>query len=772
LISSNKKHDFTTFTEVDPGTDIAVAADKLTVTTLVESREAFVYYDFGSAYFDTDFEHKISFKHTAGGYNVWLGVWGLSNDIDSIVGLDTAGDKRCVSVAIRGASPTYYVYLSEIYDGTGYSDYCNTVSLNTDYYLTISFDRSAGSNGGGVITCYIYSDSDRTAPVDTLTLDLHAWDDYRYLFALQAYTEAGADTISAEISDLYANLKYPKFRSGIQLNTPHTTPSYVLTQNYNAGLTASKVYQNKGTIPAASDFDATAVHTDASDASLGRFSKYPDFTAAYCNEQEACIWAGDETRIGAFLTVTAIAGLAVTNPIDFTVELTNTLQSTGNILSFTTKKALIASTRPLKGIKFYVKTANGTASTSTVKYWNGSDWAAVSGFDDGTRPGTKSLAQTGTMSFDSTVAVAKVACIEGMVLYFYLVELSAGSATLYHVTNDAPFQPILDIWDGIYRTCITLQASRSSGYEDYTIEINTPSSQMYPIQALLGGLTSSDFVIAIFEERMTALNVAMIAGMTNIVAATVTINYWNGTGWATVGTVTDGTLATGASMNQSGVMSWNAPAETSEKPQTLFGVTGYAYQIKWSATLTDRARDSTGSHHTDASGSHTGGDDEAVLTDASKSWATDEWVGYTINNTTDGSSATVTANTAITITGTLAGGTDNDWDTDDTYTIDADSVAVLTDASKSWATDEWVGSIIHNTTDGSSATVTANTAITITGTLAGGTDNDWDGGDTYIIDPWEENHDGTSLDMLFGIPAQKTIRPFRFPFMFQNRPML
>lgn len=507
---------------------------------------------------------------------------------------------------------------------------------------------------------------------------------------VQGYSEINATALTT----------YIKLRSGIQLNTPHTDRSLVLVQAYNTGLTASKIYQNKGAIPAASDFEATELHTDASGAGLGRFSRYPDFTAAYCNEQEACIWAGTETRIGAFLTVTAITDLAVTNPIDFTVELTNTLQSTGNVLAFTTKKALIASTRPLKGIKFYVKTANGTASTSTVKYWNGSAWAAVANFSDGTRPGTISLAQTGTMAFDSTVDVAKVAYIEGMSLYFYLVELSAGSATLYHVTNDAPFQPILDIWDGIYRTCITLQASRSSVYEDYTIEINTASNQAYPIQALLGGLTSSDFVIGIFEERMTALSITMIAGMTNTTAATVTIYYWSGTAWVSVGTVTDGTLASGASMNQSGVMSWNAPAETSEKAQTLFGVSGYAYKIKWSATLTDRARASAGTH-----------------------------------------------------TG-------------------ANGAATLTDITKWWEKDEWVGSVIHNTTDGSSVTVTANTPTTVTGTLAGGTDNDWDTNDTYIIDPWEENHDGTSLDMLSGIPAQKTVRPFRFPFMFQNRPML
>ena len=68
-------------------------------------------------------------------------------------------------------------------------------------------------------------------------------------------------------------------------------------------------------------------------------------------------------------------------------------------------------------------------------------------------------------------------------------------------------------------------------------------------------------------------------------------------------------------------------------------------------------------------GTHTGSNNVAVLTDSTKSWSTDQWVGYFIKNTTDGSVAKITANTATTITGTLYGGTDNDWDSSDAYSI-------------------------------------------------------------------------------------------------------
>lgn len=70
-----------------------------------------------------------------------------------------------------------------------------------------------------------------------------------------------------------------------------------------------------------------------------------------------------------------------------------------------------------------------------------------------------------------------------------------------------------------------------------------------------------------------------------------------------------------------------------------------------------------------AAGAHDGANGSPTLSDSGESWRTDELVGFTINNVTDGSSGSITANTATTITATLSGGTDNDWDSGDTYTV-------------------------------------------------------------------------------------------------------
>lgn len=72
-----------------------------------------------------------------------------------------------------------------------------------------------------------------------------------------------------------------------------------------------------------------------------------------------------------------------------------------------------------------------------------------------------------------------------------------------------------------------------------------------------------------------------------------------------------------------------------------------------------------------STGTHTGANNVATLTDGTASFDTDGVnVGMTVVNITDGSRATITAFTPTTITGTLAGGTDNDWDTGDSYRVE------------------------------------------------------------------------------------------------------
>lgn len=512
------------------------------------------------------------------------------------------------------------------------------------------------------------------------------------------YGENGVERVAgySKINTTALTANY-RGRSGFQLKTPHSTASYVLIQEYNADLSGSVVKSNTTAIPNQGDFNGTAVHTDASGAGLGRFSEFPSFQVGYCNGVEACVWAGDEMRAAAFVRMASISGLTPTAPVNFTKMINNTLQDTDEVVTLngSNLEFLIGSTRPLKGFKAYVKTTNGTTSTLSGYLWNGSAWDAVSNLSDGTASGGVTMAQSGIVSFDSTVSTAKVAYIEGMLLYFYRFVISAGSTTLYHVTVDAPFQDIVDVWDGVYRTCIQFQVERSGVFGDFTLEINEPSSIQYPIVAELGGIDSSDKVVLVFEERMCGINWSIIAGLGNNKAASATVKYWNGSSYTTVGTVYDGTEASSKSLNQSGIMSWNPPAETSEHPRQIFGVYGYAYEISWDSTLDGKS----------ATGTHTGSGNASTLTDSAQEWITNQLAGLTITNVTDGSSGPITANTDTTVTASLSGGSENDWDTSDVYTIA----------------------------------------------------------------PFKA---GVSVDYVSGIPAQKSIGPYKFSLLYKNRVML
>ena len=401
----------------------------------------------------------------------------------------------------------------------------------------------------------------------------------------------------SKINTTTALSTYTKIRNGHQLITDWTTSSYVLVQAENAALTASQVFYNITAIPDQGDFVGTALHTDATGAGLGRFATAPGGNVAYANGVESYVWAGTETRISGLFTVDDDGFDGAENPVDQTEAASNSLSSSGNYFDLNVaagQKAFVTfSTRPLKAVKLYVKTSNGSASTFTVKYWNGA-WTAVAGGSDGTRPGTIALAQTGTYSFTSTVADAKPYHYQGLYLYAYYFELSAGTASIYHVSVDAPWQAMVDVWDGVPRQPIAFQFSFGGEFEDYTLEVNESSDINTPIGAELDGCLATDYVVVMFDERQAAIRFEMLARYIQKNAATPTIYYWNGSAYATVGTVTDKTQnPAGDSLGQTGLMSWNPPAKTLEHKTTVFGKTGYAYKIMWSATLTGVHADAT-----------------------------------------------------------------------------------------------------------------------------------------------------------------------------------
>jgi hypothetical protein len=390
---------------------------------------------------------------------------------------------------------------------------------------------------------------------------------------------------------------YLKIRSGIQMVSPYTTKSRVLVQAYNTGLTASKVLQNLTAIPDPGDFEAAAVHTDAAGAALGRFCKWPNNAIAYCNGQESMVWAGDEMKCGAFLTSSAaVTAAELTTPKDFTEQVGNQLTASDQVAvidAAVNGVFLVGCTRPPQGIKLYIKSGAGntTASSLTGKVFTASGWSSLT-LTDNTKPATASMAETGSVTFASTVATAKAYVIEGMALYWCQFVLSAGSATVYQVTVDAPFQAVGDVWDGtpILPASVLFYDQSETTYRDCTVSAADYSETTY---IALDDMTSSDKLLFGFTVPMMAIKLSLSSDATkvNANAATISTSYSNGdalASWPSCANQVDGTLDTGATkcLNKTGMISWSPIAAGSQyKVSINGGVPLYYYAVSVSATL-------------------------------------------------------------------------------------------------------------------------------------------------------------------------------------------
>ncbi|MFA5340235.1 MAG: LamG domain-containing protein [Clostridia bacterium] len=241
---------------------------------------------------------------------------------------------------------------------------------------------------------------------------------------------------------------------------------------------------------------------------------------------------------------------------------------------------LIGSPRPLKGIKPYVLSGNSVASTLTGSYWNGSSWASLT-LTDNTDTGA-SLAQTGTVTFTSTVGTAKPRYLEGYFLYWYQFSLDAGQASLYKVTMDAPFQSIIDLWDGVYRDVAAAYKMNATAREDISNKVlkddyDSSTADTYADISSMAAYNTSYLEFG-FTERQCGLHFRIPPAYTNSTAATtMSIDYWNGTEYVTVGAVSDGTSDSAVSFAKSGTVTWNnADISDETKTQKMGAATIYS----------------------------------------------------------------------------------------------------------------------------------------------------------------------------------------------------
>lgn len=385
---------------------------------------------------------------------------------------------------------------------------------------------------------------------------------------------------------------YLGIKNGYHFKKDQPAEDHIIVQtNSLTSTTDARLVKSDNTtdIPAQDTFSAFLTLDNNNACS---FSKAPDGAVAICNSNDNYIWGGNESRCYGFIRFNASDE---TQKWDYTDVVNNTLTDSLNVAKMTKSSGAttvyIGATRPLKGVKMYVGTANDQIAAASGTYWNGS-WTALSSFTDNTKVLEKTLAQTGTITWADTQSDAKVKIINNQQYYWYKLTFTGINdlTTIYYCTVDAEIQPISDIWDESLRTCLSMMTYQSA-YADYTLQVykNDYYSTDTSTYVDLNGMTSSDYFIVGFIERTMAIYVGLADGYANTTAATTcTISYWNGSAWVSVGTLSDGTSQGAISLSTSGIISWDAPTASSEFTWTPNnGALLYYYKIAFDKTITN-----------------------------------------------------------------------------------------------------------------------------------------------------------------------------------------
>lgn len=165
--------DLSTYSEVDPNSHISATSSRMTGTGINRNETAYAYYDKGADYFDAldiDFDINISNLDA----NDMVGVFGISNTLNHI-GAFGSSDIKVLGYFPSGQQARLYISTSAV------SDYMQ-ITVGTTYYCTLA--RVAGN---ATVDLKVYSDSERSTLLDTITTTLNtASTKHRYIFGISS----------------------------------------------------------------------------------------------------------------------------------------------------------------------------------------------------------------------------------------------------------------------------------------------------------------------------------------------------------------------------------------------------------------------------------------------------------------------------------------------------------------------------------------------------------------------------------------------------------
>jgi hypothetical protein len=287
------------------------------------------------------------------------------------------------------------------------------------------------------------------------------------------------------------------------------------------------------------------------------------------------IWPGEAAPIVKFIVYRGAGAIPAVPTIgeDYSIEVTD--DDSSNVAPIDSLSTLAAYDCLFVGVTTMPNALNwtlpagkrnSTAAVLGIKYKrNDNTWQDVAGFTDGTATGGATMSQDGKTAFTRpTDGVPSY--MFGQSLIWLQIFLSSGAldseVEIEKVTYEAPWQGIINLWDGVPINAIEAQLYDASAatymvYASSSVDISL--------------LTSSDKVY--FSSYDLTEGIYIDVGATPNTTAGVAINavyYWDGSAFQTRGVLEDGT----AGFTKSG---WVTFARKTEMPTQFNQCQYYAY---------------------------------------------------------------------------------------------------------------------------------------------------------------------------------------------------
>ena len=372
----------------------------------------------------------------------------------------------------------------------------------------------------------------------------------------------------------------------LRANYTSTPDSLIFIQRKN-GANARTIEYNITEPPAQGDFEDTIYLTEDTSGGDARFSQLPNNTIGICNGKEDRISHGLERECSAFLKsdvdgTDGVKHMYTDENRDWTDTVTTETTGGVELEASTDSVFLVGSTRRLSGFRIDMSNENSTAATLDVKSWDGSAWSSVSNLSDE----TNAASQSGMVIWDQGSDVPYL--VNEYCLYFYEVNVNnvTGTPILSELNARGWSRDVKNMWDGVLRSPLLFRVVSASVGVDYTLDVLTESSSSTSIVAPVGkqGTDATYWIDVIFAEPVCGFKFVLKA----INSADATRMQVGKRVGGTPGNVDKDLTAdsfqdaASISMNKSGYVYFT---ETTSQKETVHGITGYYYKIKWTAVL-------------------------------------------------------------------------------------------------------------------------------------------------------------------------------------------